>query len=79
MVIYVCPVSNDQFFTLLMEKNLDIPYFEVKYCYKLSNKDTCMLFNIPKQLKLMEIEGHTGWAISNYPWTSKLPGQSTLF
>ena len=58
MVIFGWPVSNDQFFTLLMEKNLDIPYFEVKYCYKLSNKNICMLFNIPKQLKLMGIEGH---------------------
>ena len=28
------------------------------YCYKLSNKDICMLFNTPKQLKLMEIEVH---------------------
>ena len=45
-------------FTLLMVKIIDIPYFEVKYCYKWSNMDICMLFNITKQLKLMEIEGH---------------------
>ena len=41
-----------------MVKISDIPYFEVKYYYKLSNKDICMLFNIPKQLKQMEIDGH---------------------
>ena len=58
MVIFGWPVINDQFFTLLMVKIFDIPYFEVNYRYKLSNKDICMLFNIPKQLKLMEIEGH---------------------
>ena len=51
-------VINDQFFTLLMVNNFYIPYFESKYCYKLSNKDICMLFNILKQLKLLEIEGH---------------------
>ena len=43
-------VINDQFFTLLMVKISDIPYSEVKYCYKLSNKVICMLFNITKQL-----------------------------
>ena len=45
------------FYTFDREK-FDIPYFEFKYCYKLSNKDICMLFNIHKQLKLMEIEVH---------------------
>ena len=29
MVIFGWLVRNDQFFTLLMSKNLDIPYFEV--------------------------------------------------
>ena len=52
------PVINDQFFTLLKMKLSDIPYCEVKYCYKLSNKDICMIFNITKQLKLMEIVGY---------------------
>ena len=50
------PSMNDQFFTILKVKFFEIPYFEVKYCYKLLNKDICMLFNIPKQLKLVEIE-----------------------
>ena len=50
MFIFGWPVFNDQFFTLLMVKIFDIPYFEINYCYKLSNKDICMLFNIPKQL-----------------------------
>ena len=59
VVIFGWPVINNQFFTLLIVKNFDVPYFEVKHCYKLSNKDICMLFNIPKQLKLMEIEGLT--------------------
>ena len=57
VVIFWCPVSTDQFYTFDGEK-FDIPYFEVKYCHKLSNKDICMLFNIPKQLKLMDFEGH---------------------
>ena len=50
VVIFGRPVTNDQFFTLLMVKISDIPYSEAKYCYKLSNKDICMLFNITKQL-----------------------------
>ena len=58
VVIFAWPVINNQFFTLLMVKIFDIPYFEVEYCYKLSNMDIRMLFNIPKQLKLMEIEEH---------------------
>ena len=56
VVIFGWPSMNDQFFTLLKVKIFEIPYFEVKNCYKLLNKDICMLFNITKQLKLMEIE-----------------------
>ena len=50
---------TDQFFTLLKVNIFDIPYFEAKDCYKLLNKDICMLLNITKQLKLMEIEGYS--------------------
>ena len=50
--IFGWPVINDQFFTLLMMKIFDTtPYFEVKDFFKLSNKDICILFNIPKQFK----------------------------
>ena len=43
-------------FHTLKVKIFEIPYFEVKDCYKLLNKDICMLFNITKELKLMKIE-----------------------
>ena len=36
-VIFGSPRMNDQFFTLLKVKIFEIPYFEVKYCYKLLN------------------------------------------
>ena len=56
-VIFESPRMKEQFFTLLKVKIFEIPYFEFKYCYKLLNKeDICKLFNITKQLKLMEIE-----------------------
>ena len=53
VIIFGWPVINEQFFTLLIVK-----IFDIKHCYKLSNKDICMSFNITKQVKLMEIEGH---------------------
>ena len=60
VVIFGWSVINDQFLTLLMVKNICIYHILnlLKYCYKLSNKHICMLFNILKQLKLVEIEGH---------------------
>ena len=63
VVIFGWRVINDEFFTLLMVKIFDITYFEAKYCHKLSNKDICVLFNITKQLKLIEVEGR----VARYP------------
>ena len=56
VVIFGWPVENDQFSTLLKVKFFEIPYFEVKYCYKLLNNEICMSSNIIKQLELMGIE-----------------------